>query len=62
MSSGDVYIVMYYGRPENVNFTDSIKFITITYLKYSFSVPPGTKNNSVYPMSHKFQTDVPRMP
>ena len=36
MSLGDVHIVMFYGRPENVNLIHSIKFITITFLEYSF--------------------------
>ena len=30
-------------RPENVNLTYSTKFITKTFLKYSFSVPTETK-------------------
>ena len=61
MSLGDVRIVMFYGCPENVNLTHPTKFVTITLLKYSFSVPPGNKNNRVYPMSHKFRIDVPRI-
>ena len=36
MSLGDVYIVMFYGRPENVNLIHTIKFITIIFLEYSF--------------------------
>ena len=32
MSLGDFHIVMFYGRPENVNLIHSIKFITITFL------------------------------
>ena len=60
MSSGGVHIMMFYGHPGNVNLTHSIKFITITFLKYSFSVPPGRKNNRVYPMSHKCWRNVPR--
>ena len=43
MSPGDAPIMMFYGRPENVNLTHSIKFIIITFLKYSFSVPLGRK-------------------
>ena len=52
MSLGDVHIMMFYGCPENVNLTHSTKFITITLLKYSFSVPPGNLKNRVFPMSH----------
>ena len=52
MSLGDVHILMSYRRPENVNLTHSVKFITLTFLKYSFIIPPGNKNNWVYPMSH----------
>ena len=62
MSLGDVRIMMFYGSPENVSLTHSTKFITKILLKYSFSVPPGNKNNQVYPMSHKFKRDVPRRP
>ena len=36
MSLGDVHIVMFYGRPENVNLIHSIKFITIIFLENSF--------------------------
>ena len=61
MSLGEVHIMMFYGCPENVNLTHSTKFITITLLRYSFSVPPGNKNNRVYLMSHKFRRDVPWM-
>ena len=61
MSLGDTHIMMFYEPPENVNLMHSIKFITITFLKYSFSVPPGSKNNWVYPMSHNICRDVPRM-
>ena len=35
----------FYGRLKNVILTNSEKFITTTLLKYSFSVPPGSKNN-----------------
>ena len=61
MSLGDVRIMMFYGRPENVNLTHSVKFITITFLNYSSSVSLGSKNNLVYPMSHKLccPKDVP---
>ena len=45
MFLGDVHITLFYGCPENVSLTDSTKFITITFLKYSFSVPPGSKDN-----------------
>ena len=56
MSLGDAHIMMSYGRPEKVSLTKnireqhlglthSIKFITIIFLKYSFSLPPGNKNN-----------------
>ena len=41
MSLGDAHILMFYGRPENVNLTHSVKFNTTTFLKDSFSVPPG---------------------
>ena len=40
MSLGDAHILMFYGRPENVNLTHSVKFYTITFLKDSFGVPP----------------------
>ena len=40
MSLGDVHIMMFYRRLEKVSLTHSIKFVTITFLKYSFSVPP----------------------
>ena len=43
MSLGDIHIMMFYGRPENINLTHSIKFITITLLKYSFSEPTRKK-------------------
>ena len=45
MSLGDVHIMMFYGRPKKVSLTHSNKFITIAFLKYSFSVPPANKNN-----------------
>ena len=45
MSLGHVYIMMFYGRSENVNLTHSLKPITITFLKNSFTVPPGSKSN-----------------
>ena len=57
---GDVHIMMFYARPKNVNLTHSIKFITIIFLKYSFSVPTGNKNSQVYQISHKFWRDIPR--
>ena len=60
MSLGDVGIMMFWGCPENVNLTHSTKFVTITLLKYSFSIPPVNKNNQVYPMPHKFWRDVPK--
>ena len=44
MSLGDAHIIMFYRRPENVNLTHSLKCITITFLKYRFSVPLE-KNN-----------------
>ena len=59
MYLGDIRI-MFYGCPENVNLTHSTKFSYITLLKYTFSVPPGNKNNRVYQMSYKFWRDVPR--
>ena len=55
MSLGDIRIKMFYGCPENVNIAHSTQFITITLLKYSFSVPPGNKKNQAYPMCHKFR-------
>ena len=45
MFLGDVHIMVFYGRPENANLMHSIIFNTITFLKYSFSVPQGSKNN-----------------
>ena len=60
MSLGDFHIMMFYRRPENINLMHSIKFITITFLKYSFSVPPVSKNNRVYPKYHNHWRDVPR--
>ena len=61
MSLGDVHIITFYERSENVNLTHSLKFNTVTFSsKYIFSVPPGSKNNWVYPMSHNFGRDVPR--
>ena len=59
MSLGDVRIMMFNERPENVNLTPSRKFITITVLNDSFNVPPGSKNNWVYSISHKFRRHVP---
>ena len=32
MSLGDIHIMIFYGRSENINLTHSIKFITITLL------------------------------
>ena len=60
MSLGGVSIMMFNGCPEKVNLMHSAKFITITLSKYSFSVPPGNKNNRVYSMSHIFRRYVPR--
>ena len=60
MSLSDVQIMMFYGRPENVNSTHSIKFVTTKFLKNSFSVLLGSKNNSVYSISQKFWEDVTR--
>ena len=34
MSLDDVHIMMFYGSPENVNLTRSIKFITIKFYNY----------------------------
>ena len=45
MPLGDVLIMIFYGSPENVNLTHSIRVITITFLKYFFSIPLGNKNN-----------------
>ena len=49
MFPGDVRIMIFYGCSENVILTHSTKFITVTLLKYTFSEPPGNKNNQVYP-------------
>ena len=51
MSLGDVHIMMFYGRPKNFNLMGSIKFITTTFLKNSFSIPSARKNN--WSMSYK---------
>ena len=48
MSQGEVCIMMFCACPENVSLTHSTKFITVTFLRYSFRVPPGNKNNQVY--------------
>ena len=40
MPLGDVHIMMFYGHLVEVSLTHSIKFITITFLKHSFSVTP----------------------
>ena len=60
MSLGDVRIMLFYGCPEKVNLTHSSKFITVTLLNHSSSVPPGNKNNGVYQMSREFRRDIPR--
>ena len=44
----------------NLVFILLFSAITVSLLKYSFSLPPENKNNRVYPMSHKFRRDVPR--
>ena len=41
-------------------FNSPYKIYYYNMLKYSFSVPSGSKSNWVYPMSHKFWRDVPR--
>ena len=43
MSLGNVNIMMFYGRPEKVHLTRSIKLITTKFLKNIFSIPPGKK-------------------
>ena len=43
MSLGDVHIMIFDGHSENVNLMYSIKFITITPLRYSFNRLPGKK-------------------
>ena len=43
MSLGDVRVMVFYGRPEIVNLRYSVRFITITFLKYSFTAAPGSK-------------------
>ena len=53
MSLGTVRIMKFYGRPEKDILTHSIKFVTTTFLKYSFSVPSGSKNNWIDPISQK---------
>ena len=50
----NVCIMMLYGCPQNVNLAHSTKIIAITLLMYNLRVPPGNKNNRVYPMSHRF--------
>ena len=55
MSLVYVRIAVIYGRPNNVNLTHSIKFITRTFLKYSFIVPSESKNSWVYPISSNFE-------
>ena len=45
MFLGDVRTMMFYGRLDNVNLTYTVKRNTIIFLKYSLSVPPGSKNN-----------------
>ena len=60
MSLSDVHIMMFYGHPQNVNLTKFITIINLLLLKYSFRVPPGSKNNSVYPMSRNIWRDAPR--
>ena len=40
-------LIMFYALPENVILTHSIKFMTITFLKYRFSVPLGKKQLSL---------------
>ena len=39
------------------NSTVETKICYYNILKYTFSVPPGSKNNWVYLMSHKFRRD-----
>ena len=45
MIIGDVCIMTFYGLPESIIFTNSKKIITTALLRYSFSVPPESKNN-----------------
>ena len=53
ISLDDFHVMMLYGRTKNVNLTRSVVSITITFLKYSLSVPPGSKNNWVYTIFRK---------
>ena len=41
----DVRSMIFYRRPHKVNSAHSLKLITMTLLKYSFSVPRRSKNN-----------------
>ena len=61
ISPGSVYVMTFFRRPDNFNLTYSINFIIATFLKYSFSIPPGGKNNWVYLISNKLWRDVPRV-
>ena len=49
ISLDDTHIMMFCGCLKMINLMHSIKFVTITFLKYSFSVPPGSKNNWNFP-------------
>ena len=53
----DIHIMMFYERPESLSLTHSVKLNTKTFLKYSFSVPPGRKNN-VWQLSKRRSKDV----
>ena len=53
VSLGDVCIMEFYRRFENVILTHFITFITTIFLKYSSRLPLGSKNNWVCQISQK---------
>ena len=53
MPLSGVRIMAFYERPKKVILIHSIKIISTTFLKYSFSIPPERKNNWTYPTSQK---------
>ena len=60
VSLGDVCIMEFYRRFENVILTHFITFITTIFLKYSSRLPLGSKNNWVCQISQKTWKDVQR--
>ena len=60
VSLGDVCIMEFYRRFENVILTHFITFIIRIFLKYSSRVPLGSKNNWVCQISQKTWKDVQR--